>query len=421
MESIGTIRYTKLWEIIDGTEYEKLRVIKEGFINFGKNEDNLYGIYIPREQKIDEKWVFVPASSGAIEFDLMPDVVCVNLSDITVLEWVEQFGKDITILDWWDLRKGNITVIAGKPLNEWYKNLKLLRMSVGTIDIVNSTNKKGEIHMHIPTVHRGRTGYEQNWDQRTTTAGWALRSDLSTDALREAVEESGILWVNKDGVFELCLPAIDGVNRGTIEHWMGYAIDTFLSSWGKFDRFVWKWSEKWNKKELEVSEYAKKVFWRNFHGNTEKFSPGVLKSILLSIKDWKRYSYRTSRTMNRSDSLIQNLWDENFRKIIIHEWDSSHAWDFWIDNDPTAFHVFRIETDIILPEGFEPMFRFYSESGVHYQRNPRIENLIGKTDTTQLKNPASIDMKPVPFLQKFARQVVEGKTRRQTNEILGKK
>lgn len=44
-------------------------------------------------------------------------------------------------------------------------------MSVGTIDIVESTNiEKGEKHIHIPTVHRGRTGFEPNWDQRTTTA-----------------------------------------------------------------------------------------------------------------------------------------------------------------------------------------------------------------------------------------------------------
>ncbi len=70
------------------------------------------------------------------------------------------------------------------------------------------------------------------------------------------------------------------------------------------------------------------------------------------------------------------------------------------------------------PEGFNPIFRFYSESGVHYQRNPRIENLIGKTDTTDLKNPASIDMKPVPFLQKFARQIVEGRTKRKIKTLI---
>jgi hypothetical protein len=415
MEPIQPRESFHMSEIIDSTEYERLRGIKESFINHKKNEDNLYGVYMPREQKVGDTWEFTPSKSGNIEFDLLPDVVCVNLSDISPIEWIEKFWKDITILDGWELRKWNIKVLAGKSLNEKYNGLKLLRMSVGTIDIVNSTNQKGETHIHIPTVHRGRTGYSQNWDQRTTTAWGALRSDLATDALREAVEESGILWINKDGEFELCLPAIEGVNSGTIEHWMSYAIDTFLSAWGKYDRFTGKYG--WTQTEREAAEYAKKVFSRNFHWSTENFSPWVLKSILLSIKEWKRYSYRTSRTMTQADELIQDLWAENFRKVVVHEGNSSHGWDFWIDNDPAAFHVFRIETDITLPEWFQPIFRFYSESWVHYQRNPRIENLTGNTDTTGLNEPSSIDMKPVPFLQKFAKQVVEGRTKKRVNTI----
>ena len=419
MEKLVTANTFELSDIIDATEYERLRGIKENFINHGKNEDNLYGVYLPREQKIGEKWGFIPSTSGTIEFELLPDVVCVNLSDISLLEWVGIFGNDITILDWWELRKWNIKELGWKPLNQKYRGLKLLRLSVWTIDIIESTNSKGETHMHIPTVHRGRTGFPHAWDMRTTTAGWALRSDLAAESLREAVEESGVLWINKDGEFELCLPTIEWVDHTTIEHWMDYAIDTFLSTGGKFDRFIGKgWDGKWNEKEIEASEYAKKVFARNFHWNTERFSPGVLKTILLSIKEWKRYSYRTSRNMNRADELVQDLWRENFREVTVHEWDVPHTWTYWIDNDPATFHVFRIQTDIKYPDGFQPIFRFYSESWVHYQRNPRIENLTGEVDTTGLENPSSIDMKPVPFLQTFARQAVEGRTRRRLEATL---
>ncbi len=420
MESARIDELFKFSDILDTTEYERLRGIKEGFINHEKNEDNLYGVYVPREQKVGEKWEFTPSSSGVIEFDLLPDVVCVNLKELDGVEWVELFWNDVTILNWLELRKWNVVVLAGKPLNEKYKNLKLLRMSVGTIDIVDSTNARGETHTHIPTVHRGRTGFPHAWDMRTTTAGWALRSDLATDSLREAVEESGVIWINTDGEFELCLPAIEWVNSGTIKHWMNYAIDTFLSPGKKFDRFTGKgWSEKWNKEELEAADYAKKVFSRNFHWNQEySFRPGVLKTILLSIKEWKRYSYRKSRNMTFSDEIIKDVGSENFREVIVHEWEKSHGWNFWIDNDPATFHVFRIQTDIEYPEGFRPMFRFYSESGVHYQRNPRIENLTGNTDTIGLRTPSSIDMKPVPFLQKFAEQVVRWRTKRRALETL---
>ncbi len=419
MDRIQDSNSFELSNIIDTQEYERLRGMKEGFINHGRNEDNLYGVYMPREQKIDEKWAFAPASSGTIEFDLLPDVVCVNLGDLSPIEWIEKYWENITILDGGELRKWNIKVLAGKPLGERYSGLKLLRLSVGTIDIVTSKNKKWEEHTHIPTVHRGRTGFPHAWDMRTTTAGWALHGDLSTESLREAVEESGMIWVNKDGEFEICLPEIEWVNRGTVEYWMDYAIETFLKSWGKHDLFIGKEAgHKWNEDLKKAWEYARKVFGRNFHWSGEKFTPWVLKSILLSIKEWKRYSYRKTRNMTASDEIVQDVGSENFREVIVHEWNKSHGSKYWIDNDPSTFHVFRIQTDIEYPEDFKPIFRFYSESWVHYQRNPRIENLTGETDTTGLKNPSSIDMKPVPFLQKFAKQAVEGRTKRRTIEAI---
>lgn len=422
MEKFEISELTKLADIIDSTEYERLRGIKERLLNYWKNEDNLYGVYMPRQQQVDANWVFSPSSSGTIYFDLLPDVLCVNLSDISPIEWLEEFGKDITILDGGELRKWNIKLLAGKNINEDYSELKLLRLSVWTIDIVNSKNKQWKEYIHIPTVHRWRTGFPHAWDMRTTTAWWALHADLTTESLREAVEESGIIGINKNGDFELCLPELEWVNRWMVEHWMNYAIETFLKHGGKNDLFMGnEAAHKWNIELIKAWEYARKIFSRNFHWSTEKFTPWVLKTILTSIKEWHRYSYRKSRNMTMSDELIQDLGSENFRDIAIYEWNKVHGWTYWIDNDPATFHVFRIQTDIVYPEGFNPIFRFYSESGVHYQRNPRIENLIGKTDTTQLKNPASIDMKPVPFLQKFAQQVVEGKTRRQTNEILEKK
>ena len=55
MEKLDSHNYLKLSEIIDATEYERLHGIKEGFINHEKNEDNLYGVYVPREQKAGEK------------------------------------------------------------------------------------------------------------------------------------------------------------------------------------------------------------------------------------------------------------------------------------------------------------------------------------------------------------------------------
>ena len=55
MEKFVTANTFELSDIIDATEYERLRGIKENFINHGKNEDNLYGVYLPREQKIGEK------------------------------------------------------------------------------------------------------------------------------------------------------------------------------------------------------------------------------------------------------------------------------------------------------------------------------------------------------------------------------
>ncbi len=411
----------RLSNIMETTEYDRLSAIKMGFIRHGKNEDNLYGVYVPRQQQLDEGWAINIWSSGSIEFDLLPDVVCVNQTKLDWIEWVDLFWDDVTILNWLELRKWNIVVVWWKPLDERYNHLKLLRMSVGTIDIVESTNiEKGEKHIHIPTVHRGRTGFEPNWDQRTTTAWWALHGDLATESLREAVEESGILWINSKGEFELCLPEIEGVGREIIEQWMNDAIEKFLSDGEKYDRLMGNgWASKWNPKELEASVYAKKVFDRNFHWNQEfQFAPWVLKTILLSIKEWKRYSYRKSRNMHLSDQLIQDVWEENFREVTVHEWGKSQSWTYWIDNDPATFHIFRIVTDIEYPEWFKPIFRFYSESGVHYQRSPRIENLTGNTDTTGLKVPSSIDMKPVPFLQEFARQVVEGRTKRRTSELI---
>ncbi len=419
MEKLVKSEQMKLDDIINPNEYERLRGIKERLINYSKNEDNLYGVYLPRQQKVDANWAFSPSSSGAIEFDLLPDVLCVNLSDLSPIEWLEEFGKDITILDGGELRKWNIKLLAGKAPSEIYSGLKLLRLSVWTIDIVNSKNNQWEEHIHIPTVHRWRTGFPQAWDMRTTTAWWALHADLATESLREAVEESWIIGINKDGGFEICLPELEWVNRGMVEHWMSYAIETFLKKGGKYDLFMGnEVAHKWNPELIKAWEYAKKVFNRNFHWSTEKFTPWVLKTILTSIKEWHRYSYRKSRNMTLSDSLIQEIGSENFRDVTVHEWNKVHGWTYWIDNDPATFHVFRIQTDIEYPQGFTPIFRFYSESGVHYQRNPRIENLTGNVDTTGLENPTSINMKPVPFLEKFARQVVEGRTKSQVKKLI---
>lgn len=44
----------RLSNIMETTEYDRLSAIKMGFIRHGKNEDNLYGVYVPRQQQLDE-------------------------------------------------------------------------------------------------------------------------------------------------------------------------------------------------------------------------------------------------------------------------------------------------------------------------------------------------------------------------------
>lgn len=374
---------------------------RNSLIKFGKNEDHLYGVYKR-----------VITQDGSIVLEVVPDILCVNLEDISQIQWLKQ-SPDVTIVSGAELRKtGKLKYLAWKDLSESFIDRDYSRVSVGTIEIIPAKNKKWDTNIHIPTVHRGRTGYQEHWDQRTTTAGWVLGADLAIESLREAVEESSILGMNAEWKYELCLPTMDNIDENQLIHWMDNAIDSFLSTNGKYDLMLSKaWATKWDEQLKKAGTYARKVFWRNFHGNEKyKFTAEEFGTILQEIKNNKRYSFRKDDTLTQEqiDALGISI---KLQKFQISEGKMVKEGLFWLDDDAVSHtpHAFRIIGNIQYPKWFTPLFRFYSESWVQYTRNPRIENTRRWIDTTGLKEPSSIDMKPVPFLSKFSKEAISEK------------
>lgn len=349
---------------------------------------------------------------GLITLEVIQDILCVNLEDISQIQWLKQF-PDMTIVSGAELRKtGKLKYLGGKKLSEELLDKDFSRVSTGTIEIIPAKNKKWDTNIHIATVHRGRTGYHANWDQRTTTAGWVLGSDVIIESLREAVEESSMLGINAQWEYELCLPTIDNIHKHQLIYWIDNAIKTFLSPDWKYDLMLSKEeATKWNEQLKEAGAYARKVFLRNFHGNEKyKFTAEEFWMILQEIKNNKRYSFRKSEALNQKQ--IDILWiGVKLQKFQISEGGMIKDGIFWLDDDKTVHtpHAFRIIGNIEYPEWFTPLFRFYSESWVQYARNPRIENLKRWINTTGLSESSSIDMKPVPFLVKFAQEATSKK------------
>lgn len=381
---------------------------RESLIKLWSNEDNLYWVY----RRIN-------TTDSSISLEVVPDIVCVNLDDYSKIQGIDNC-PDITIVSGAELRKsGKLKYLAWKILPEWVLSQDFSRVSVGTIELIPAKNNKWDTNWHVATVHRGRTGYKENWDQRTTTAGWALGGDLHKESLREAVEEGWMIGINAKWEYELCLPTIDSVDNWEVRNWMNLAIDTFLSTNGKYDLMLSKeWATQWDPVKIEAWEYARRVFSRNFHRIDKKYRFGAEKlwEILQDIKTNNRYSFRKSETLNQEQ--IDSLWiGVKLQKFRVQEGDTVREWMFWADDDKTSHtpHAFRIVSNIEYPDGFTPIFRFYSESWVHYARNPRIENASGKIDTQWLQNPSAIDMKPVPFLAKFAQEATIGKVNKALN------
>ncbi len=382
---------------------------RKNFISLGNNEDNLYGVYR-----------IITSSQWAIELELITDILCVNLDDISVLEGVENL-KHTTIVSGKHLRwEWKLQYIAGKNVDETRLWEDFVRVSTGTFEFIETPSPSWKSRYHIPIVHRGRTGYQQNWDQSTTTAWGALDIHLQQESLREAVEESSVLWVNIKGEYELCLPYLDGMDEKILREWMEKAIETFLKEGGKYDLMCsQELATKWDTNLIEAWKYAREVFWRNFHGKEEhKFSAENLKEKLLEIKEKKRYSFRISHILNQEEMDTRKIWLQ-LTHFSLKSDTEDHSGNYWMDYTDHSVHAFRVETDIQYPEGFIPLFRFYSESWVQLTRYPRVENLAKESrlwETQLLKNPTSIDYKPVPFLMTAAKETVSFK--RKIREIL---
>lgn len=383
---------------------------RNALIRIGNNEDNLYGVYERKE-----------VQNGSIALEVVPNILCVNLEDISPIQWLEQFNK-ITLVSGAELRKtGKLKYLAGEAIPESLKEKDFSRVSVGTVELIPAKNIWWKVNWHVATVHRGRSGYPANWDQRTTTAWWALGSDLHLESLREAVEESSMLGVNANWEYELCLPTMVGVDESQLTHWMDLAINTFLNTNGKYDLMLSReWATLWDPQKVAAWEYARKVFSRNFHGIDKKYRFSVEKfwEILREIRNNGRYSFRKSETLNQEQ--IDAMWiGVKLQKFQVSEVGLMKEWMFWVDDDKINHmpHAFRILSNIVFPEWFTPIFRFYSESGVHYARNPRIENARGGITTDGLKVGSSVDIKPVPFLAKFAIESTSNRVSQALNNI----